>query len=192
MFRNRWPEWSGIRTLLGRLLNKADHGYLGAQILGRTVLNPFLDFHNRDWNKVKDTKLYQALLKASAAIAIHNFKWRRDRKRIDLEANFYAYILFFIDNIQDWSRYSTTAAKWPRFWLADFSTDASNQTIKIDYKLHHNSWNSSMEKRVKRGLKEKREAVMTLKNPKNKLGIKIEVTFKNLYPKIEESITHLI
>jgi hypothetical protein len=180
----------GADKLLRRLKQKLDHGYIGAIILSSAVLKSLLYYFNGNWDKVESSKLYQALQAAIAAIAIHNFQYKMDRKRINIESNFFAYLLYLIDNIQDWSRSSAAVDEWPKYWLSSFERKDENLRIDIEYHLYHNSWTNSMEKRVAKGLRKKKKAVASLQPPSDPLGMTIAVKYKSSHPKINETIEH--
>lgn len=180
----------GADKLLNRLKQRLDHGYIGAIILSSAVLKSHLDYFNGNWDKVESSKLYQALQAAIAAIAIHNFQYKMDRKRVNLESNFYAYLLYLIDNIQDWSRSPAAVDEWPKYWLSSFERKDENLRIDIEYRLYHDSWTNSMEKRVNKGLRKKKEAVAGLQPPSDPLGMTIAVKYNSSHPKINETLEH--
>lgn len=177
------------KILLLKLRDDTDHGFLSAHILGRAILNPLIKQHKGNWEKITDSKLYKAMLKAIAAVALHNLRNNADRKKIKTVPNFYSFLLFLLDNVQDWSRFSTSAAQWPRFWLSNFQINANDYKIILTYRLFHTHWTQEMEKGVKKKLQDIKEAIDCIKDQKHKLGLSFEVHYKNLHPKIQETIT---
>lgn len=183
-------EMDRADKLLHRLKKGRDHGYVGAIILCSTVLKSHLARCKGNWDQVESSKLYRALQAAIAAIAVHNFKYKRDRKRISLESNFYAYLLYLIDNIQDWSRGCAGVGEWPKYWLRSFVRDDKNCRIEINYKLYHTSWTKLMERRINKGLREKKEAIASLQAPSHPLGMTVAVKYKSSHSKINETLEH--
>jgi len=176
--------------LLHRLKERLDHGYIGAIILSSTVLKSHLSYCKGNWDQVQSSKLYRALQAAIAAIAIHNFQYKRDRKIINLESNFYAYLLYLVDNIQDWSRSSVAVGEWPKYWLCSFERKDKDLRIDVGYHLYHHSWTKLMEKRVNKGLRKKKEAIASLQPPPEPLGMTIAVKYNSSHPKINETLEH--
>ena len=157
------------------LENAKDHGYVSSIIICRTVLGAYLK--ETDWASFRNDEIYRSLQYAMGAIALHNLREKEYQKQIAFSKNAYAYLLFMLDNIQDWSRVFTRMKKWPTYQLVQFTRNDYQGEISLDYYLRSDSWPDGMKERVDNSLKEKEATVNTLSGAGKPLGITIGVRY---------------
>ena len=147
-------EAKGILEILKKNL---DHGYMSALILGGNVT-----FSNTS-SFPTESMFKQAL----SAVALHNFhKYNSDIiEDLTFNNNPFAYFLFLIDNIQDWSRKIIQTPDWPTIFLQQFITKGKN--IKLDIVLRHDTWPDKLVQDVKEDITNIKERVLKKLNGPN-------------------------
>jgi hypothetical protein len=163
-------------------LSKEDnHGYVSSAVLYRSAIR-FLT-QTKTFKEVKASWLFTVLRTAIGAIAVHNLhKCKKEEiaenfKKIGFTSNPFAYLLFLLDNIQDWSRPSLSHKDWPVYNLASFSS--SDSTVKLDYCLTHDDWTDAIINNVKDSLSEKKQHLQGVKGPRPRVGIDLRVSFES-------------
>ncbi|MCK5158159.1 MAG: hypothetical protein KAR08_03315, partial [Candidatus Heimdallarchaeota archaeon] len=111
-----------IQKLIDKFVDDANHGYVSSIILCNILLDVVINDLS-DPNKFKDDWLFNKLNFIAGAISLHSLdiKDRKYIRKISFEDNPYAYILFLIDNIQDWSRAIVPNTKYAEYQLKDFN-----------------------------------------------------------------------
>ena len=156
-----------------------NHGYVSAVILCQTLINRLASEIPSE--KMEKSWIYDVLRMATGAIALHAISQIKKQEvnsyinRISFKLNPYAYLLFLVDNIQDWSRAVPNSDEWPIYNLTDFSS--SDDEIRLHYALEHNRWTDSMRKRVLTSVREKKVLVQAPSGPAPPVGSKAVVTF---------------
>lgn len=159
-------------------LKKEDnHGYVSAIIL----CNILIEFWCKDstYTAIRKKKKFKALKLAIGAIASHALSKSSVNKyveNISFNLNPYAYILFLMDNIQDWSRPVSHNDNWPTYTLNDFEFE--NNIFKLSYFLKHDKWKDKISNNVKKSIEEKNILLNLPENPKPELGITVSVSFE--------------
>lgn len=145
------------KVILEILEKNLDHGYMSALILGGNVT-----FSNTS-SFPTESMFKQAL----SAVALHNFhKYNSDIiKDLTFNNNPFAYFLFLIDNIQDWSRKIIQTPDWPTIFLQKFITKGKN--IKLDIVLRHDTWPDKLVQDVKGDITNMKERVLQKLNGPN-------------------------
>ncbi len=145
------------KVILEILEKNLDHGYMSALILGGNVT-----FSNTSAFPT-ESMFKQAL----SAVALHNFhKYNSDIiEDLTFNNNPFAYFLFLIDNIQDWSRKIIQTPDWPTIFLQQFITKGKN--IKLDIVLRHDTWPDKLVQDVKEDITNIKERVLKKLNGPN-------------------------
>jgi len=176
----------GYAAEIGKLLSLADnHGYVSAMILARTVLTRDVSLED-----MRKSGTFDCMMQAIGAIALHNLP--RDLvEKIQFDLNPFSYLLFLVDNIQDWARSPEFPNEWPIYHLSTFKGEANTTTFK--YVLSHEKWTPEMKERVEQSLQQKHELIETAKSPSEQFGYKLLIKFESndgteLCPQIEKRI----
>lgn len=168
----------------GFLENENNHGYVSATILGRTALKDSV--RSEDGVLVfKEDKLEQ-LKQAMGAVSVHAIdlsgeiaaKEKKEAiiRKISFKKNPFAYILFIIDNIQDWSRAIIPNPKHADYQLNDFRM--TDNYLKIGYVMYHENWDDNIRNGFKDALDVKRKLISLPKRLSPRFGFRIEVSYR--------------
>ena len=133
---------------------KNTHGYVSAIILFRTMFKAL--WKDKSLVDVEKLSIYKMVSTAMGSIAVHDLRNDQENyiRSIDFSVNPFAYLLFIIDNIQDWSRTNTPTEDWPVYNLLNFSIEGNN--IKIEHVLSHTAWTDKIRKNVAQSLENKK------------------------------------
>lgn len=162
----------------GVLLNAEEwnHGYVSAIMVCRNYIK-YLS--NKGWYGKKEEKWrIDILKKITGAIALHAMPFKDVRSYISLISfnhNPLAYLLYVVDQLQEWSREIRPSLKWPTYCLVDIFYH--NSDITFDYILEHEKWNGSMKTRVRESLHDKQLMIHLPIKPDPLIGIKININF---------------
>jgi hypothetical protein len=115
---------------------------------------------------------------ALAAICLHDLPSVLDKyiRKIDFWRNPYAYLLFIIDNLQDWFRNLRPNEEWPSYNLLKISR-TENQ-LELSYILTHEKWTKDMEHSAKGAVRKKFERLNMMARPNPPLHFQIAVDFR--------------
>lgn len=151
------------------------HSYVSALILARSYIN-YLST-SKKWENKKELWRTQLLKKVAAAIALHALPSSREDliNKISFDLNPVAYILFLVDNIQDWNRSLRPSEKHPTYILTDYTS--SGKEISIGYTLEHGRWKKKMVTDAKNYIADKQKKFKALKPPRRSLNISIFLRF---------------
>ena len=113
---------------------------------------------------------------AAAAIALHAIQRQKKEfiNKINFQSNPLAYLLFLVDNLQEWNR-SLRPSDWPSYTLNAFTTE--HDTITLDYNVYHEQWTPAMRKKVKKFLIEKKNIMKLAIGPNPPVALKIIMQF---------------
>jgi hypothetical protein len=159
----------------GKISEEKIHGFAGAAVLCGKCFQSWrtsgLTAKALDYD-VKTLKL------ALAAICLHDLTNDLDTyiRRIDFWRNPYAYLLFLIDNLQDWFRNLRPNEKWPSYNLLKIGR-TENQ-LELSYILTHEKWTKDMEHSAKGSVREKFERLHMMARPRPPLHFRIAVDFR--------------
>jgi hypothetical protein len=151
------------------------HGYTGATILCGKCLQSWqtsgLTAKALDYN-AKTLKL------ALAAICLHDLPNDLDMyiRKIDFWRNPYAYLLFLIDNLQDWFRNLRPNEEWPSYNLLKIGK--TENRLELSYILTHENWTKDMEDSVKGSVRKKFGRLKMMTKPNPPLHFQIAVDFR--------------
>lgn len=159
-----------------RLLKKTDnHGYISAIIFCRL----YIDYlSNEGWYGLSSEKWrIDDMKKVASAISLHAIPLKNKSfiKKINYNTNPILFLLFLVDNFQEWNRSLRLSDKWPAYSLKNFG--ASSNSIDLSYTLYHEKWDKPMVKRVQASLKDKATLLLQPKLPKPSLDLKITAYF---------------
>lgn len=174
-------EEEDARRINAVLRKEDNHGYVSAAVLCRSAMT-FL-VQDKSFQDISQSWVYSSLKTAIGAIALHSLHGVTDKdiqgfiKQIDFNLNAYAFVLFLIDNIQDWSRPFANVQDYPEYNLVGFSY--SGDEVRLDYILTHDDWTSDMKEEANNYLVTKRELLQAPKGPEPSLGIEVRVTFES-------------
>jgi hypothetical protein len=166
---------SDADQLVIELRKGKNHGYVSAMILYNSVLNELLA-HDQ-WNTVKNSEMFNSLRYAAGAVALHNARTLEHRRLLGAGRNRYAYLLFILDNIQDWSRVFQSFGGRPTFQLVQFYLDVANSTMSLDYYLRCEPWNSDAESNIKNAIEERRRMILAPIPVASPLGVNVVVRY---------------
>ena len=164
------------KEVVDSLINNSIHGYASALILCKKYFEylskaKLYGLAHEDWR-------INILQYAASAIAIHATKKEDIINQISFENNPISYLLFLVDNLQEWSRTLRPNDKYASYNLDSFSFDENPSTIYLNYILTHEKWEKSVIKDVKASLEEKRLLLSSwLSPPINTYNLKIQASF---------------
>jgi len=163
------------------LRKEVNHGYVSGAVLCRSAVLSLLQ--DKSINQVKRSWLFGSLKRAIGAIALHALHRvgdndvRKFTEKISFDLNPYAYLLFLMDNIQDWSRPFTNVKDWPTYELTRFSLAGKN--IKLDYVLSFDNWTTPKKDETRESLRARKELILKAQKPRPPFGIELTVTFES-------------
>jgi hypothetical protein len=162
-----------LRNLEGKHSRKV-HGYAGAIVLCGKC---FEAWQAKGMTSVKVESVV-ALKTAMAAICLHDMPnaLRKYITRMTFRDNPYAYLLFLVDNLQDWFRNLRPSAEWPSYNL--LQVDRVDGGLGLLYLLTHEKWTNDMEHRVRRSIEEKSRRLKLLTSPSPSLRFEIKAVFR--------------
>jgi len=174
-----------IQKIIDTLIDEKKHGYISAVVLCRTLIKRLLESNDHDISKVKQLPLYHAMVKAMGAIAVHDLPKKKENTKIrelileniSFKNNPYAFLLFTIDNIQDWSRDVVGSEIYPLYSLEKLSIVASN--IELEYVLRFDKWDNKLKDNIIDDNQQKEKLINTTKKPEPLLGMNIILIFRN-------------
>ncbi len=167
---------SETKKIRNSLLKENNHGLISAVLLYRSCLEAFLK--KRDWQGFKKSKLSDMLKLATTAITLHSLPKGLQHYigEIRIEKNPFAYLLFLVDNLQEWSRSLRRSDKWVSYSLTDFAS--CEDTVKLSYLVRHRGWIGRIERDFLKSLSEKRKRIDLLRRPKTPVGFTVHVEVK--------------
>jgi hypothetical protein len=157
-------------NILKSLSKENNHSYVSALLFCRTHLTQL-----SKTSSYHDTSSLQTK-KIAGAIALHALKESHYLEAIDFDRNPLAYLLFIIDNIQDWNRTLRPSPKWPSYSLSSINYEPDG--LCLSYYLDHENWNPTMVERVKKSLIEKDNILHLPKKPSQEFGFQIKISFE--------------
>ncbi len=177
-------EEDKVKELQLRLLNKPSHAYASSVLLSKAIIESLL--RGKSVDEVRQLWKFAAVKRAAAAIALHGLKsddkpekdYTYYIKKISFNKNPYAYLLFIIDNMQDWGRtlYIKKDKLWPEYILDSFQFISANDML-LDYHVVHDTWEEGIFEDVEKYLREKEEMLNMAIKPSFKLRIEIQLDF---------------
>lgn len=162
-----------------KLITDNDHAYVSAVMLSNILVKQLLKNNNDDYNHMKDSWQFDALKYAIGAIALHASKKNETIENLAFEKNPFAYLLFIIDNIQEWNRAVVNDIAWPIYTLTHFSVTDTNKEIKLNYMLNHDVWDKDMKDRIVISLKDKKDLLEKPSGPNPPLGLIFTLQFNS-------------
>lgn len=165
-----------VDKLIAKFVSSERHGYVSAKILCRTIIKELFADKYPALTKVNE-KLFHLLKLAMAATALHDIPSELHKyiSKLAFEKNPYAYLLFIIDNIQDWSRSIVPNPKFPEYNLLKVSI--TNDHLLIDYLLVLDNWTEDAIKHSEDEIIARHDLLSKLKPLKIQMNYGIEVNF---------------
>lgn len=150
-----------ISNLIDSFIKDKRHGFVSSKILCRTIASELLSSNPRVLSRT-NRRLLKLLHMAMAATALHDMPKSCNKyiKNISFEKNPYAYLLFIIDNIQDWSRGIVPDARFPEYNLRDVKINDNH--LSIDYQLSHENWTDALIKSAEDDIKSRKKILKLL------------------------------
>ncbi len=162
-----------------------DHGYVSALVLCQNVYRSI--FENKGCIGFPGSVISQSLQYAMSAVAVHNVASNEFLTKITHDKNIYAFLLFIIDNIQDWYRAHTYSDIYPNFHLVKFSRKDSDSEIVLEYIIVSENWTPTLVNSINENIIKKRELLQVPASIGKKLGFNISVKYHMIrQPKPEE------
>ena len=167
-----------INELQHQLITENNHGYVSAILLYKAIVQSMNEegTHSTSW-------MHNAVKKAIAAVCLHSLTIDEAKddsffiKRISFHRNPYAFLLFLIDNIQDWNRsnFPDIGDKWAEYFLDRFSVDSS--LITMNYRINHERWEDQDRIMVNKFLINKKKMLEMIIPHPEKMNITVRVNF---------------
>lgn len=137
-----------------------NHGYASALCFLRHF---FIDYDSRhSLSNVTSLDPYQdpsmiSVLRIAGAMALHALKHNEGQtfsppSAISCQKNPYAYLLYLVDNIQDWGRTLFMSERYPDYHLTNIAHDDKDFSLKI--KPHHENWDDEVIRNTENHLEE--------------------------------------
>jgi hypothetical protein len=161
--------------LIQELKKEKDHGFISALLLCKNIIQSDLR-KKTTWSSFKRKNIYKSMKFAMAAISLHNTHDQNIQTKITIDNNIYAFLLYFIDNIQDWHRSFLPSTEHPFYRFVGFGKSYDSSSIYLDYLLTSDSWPDGMVDNVKKGIDARKIAIHAPINIK-KLGITVEIRY---------------
>lgn len=158
----------------------ANHGYVSALILCRTIFHGFLSQSHETPESFALSTMKKILFLAAGAIAVHSLDDLVDngsyfRKKISFEKNPMAFVLYIVDNLQDWNRLDLEDKNYPEFHLFNFEKHLKK--IDIHFLLHHEEWTDQLKASQKTFLEDKQKTLTKAQPPSPTVGTSIVVKY---------------
>lgn len=166
-----------VQILIDKFTDDANHGYVSSIILCNILLDVVAN-NIPDPDELKDDWLFKKLGFMAGAISLHSLdlKDKEYIKEISFDHNPYAYVLFLIDNIQDWSRAIVPNTKYAEYKLKDFSI--SDRELSLSYILSHDLWTDQVRVDAKKDILNRSAKLKCLPKLSTKFNYKINVSFQ--------------
>ncbi len=163
-------------SILELLKKENNHGYISSLILCKTYINYLSE--TRKWQHKEELWRINMLKYAAAAISLHALPKENPEfiEMISCNLNPLAYMLFLVDNLQDWHRSLRPHNEYPIYSLNNFDTTSSNSII-LEYNLYHEDWSDSRLEETKKYIKGQANLIDQAKKPNPKANINIIVKF---------------
>jgi hypothetical protein len=151
------------------------HGCSAATLLCARCLQ---SWGERDLSAATRDRDMSRLKLSMAAICLHDQSdtLRRHSAKIEFRRNPYAYILFLIDNLQDWSRDLRRYEGWPSYNLV--GVEEGGGKLGLSYILTYDKWTPEIVQKAIDSIGEKSEALALLATPDPSLNFRIDARFR--------------
>jgi hypothetical protein len=170
------------------LREEDNHGWVSAAILFKSAIE---SMGSTRGSSIETWDMLPSLRKAMGAIAVHNLHKSEKKEyvsKIGLSENPFAFLLFFTDSIQDWSR-SSSDESWPVYSLKSLSVIDDKLCLK--YILDHDRWTAGMHKKALEGLEEKCVFLNKLKGPEPGIHLTVQIDYESSDGVVRHSIPFL-
>jgi hypothetical protein len=162
---NSQAEIEIIEEIVQEITNSQNHGYIGGLLLYSIFRKS-----GKQWQK----KIESGLPDAMSAVAMHDLK-QKHAWYLSFDTNPYAYLLFLLDNLQDWGRSNASSGKFADFHLVGFHQEACTMNLYIE--ATHELWNKDTEKAIKKFIIDKIELLSAPNKPSTEFGFKIIINY---------------
>jgi len=165
-----------VVELIAKLIKYKKHGYVSAKILCRTFLKNLYSKQYPIFDK-KTKKLDEILKLSLAAITLHDLPddCHKFIPNISFDKNPYAWLLFVIDNVQDWSRAIIPSTLHPDYHLMGLSI--TEKGVSISYLLRMDHWEAAGIERMEKELMKRKKLLKQLVKSDNAFDFCVDVTF---------------
>lgn len=182
----RFIDIEDANAVLDVLKTKNNHGFLSAVLITKLLYKQYTDEFGA---RFKDQWEYDSLELAVGAIALHAIDFakagRNIFKQADSKKNIFAYLLFIVDNIQDWDRNIFEGNKYPEYFLRNVLLGTND--ITLEYYITHEKWNTSFEKEAI-SFVETKELLKSVFPPPG-IDITVNVLFKSEDGSVDKRVT---
>jgi hypothetical protein len=115
---------------------------------------------------------------AMAAICLHDLPDTHKRYigKIDFHRNPYAWMLFLVDNLQDWNRDLRPNEEWPSYNLVRVHEEHGG--LGLSYVLTHEKWTPTLEEKAVKSIEEKSQRLQLIARPDPQLNFQIKASFR--------------
>lgn len=175
-----------------KLVGNDVHGYASSILLCQNILKKLLA--EKSFSEIEQDWIYKALLKAMGGIALHGLgpKDRLEENspplitKLNFSKNPFCYLLFLVDNIQDYNRSNFPNENYPEYFLKEFESSATDKRFRLVYSVRHENWSDDVKEKAKNFIDEKRVIFDLLPEPTPLCGVEIIVKYELSYGKFEE------
>lgn len=160
------------------LAKKRDHGVASAAMLARSTLGKLVK--SGDPTCIEASPVFHPLLLSVGAVAVHNAKPHEDPEIVNSIAfnrNPYAYVLFAMDKIQDWSRMLIPDEDYPDYILTKFHA-ADDGRIELSYNVVHRTWPPKVRNSFRKEVKKREDMFGKIERNASALGVSVHVKFQ--------------
>ncbi len=165
------------------------HGYLGAIILARNVIQHGLNSNNYNWSSFKSSALFRMLLHAMVAVFFHDMNETDWWRNLTPENNLIAFLLCITDQFQEWDRSTRQEEAWPECDLEDVILDDEEGHIRLIHHLHHKGWKDEVKENIRKAFNGKRNALQKLDSTNPSLGLRFTLEYNSDCDEIKEEIS---
>jgi hypothetical protein len=157
------------------------HGYPGAVVLCGKYFQSWQTKGLKAKTFAFDIK---SLKLAASAICLHDLPgvFNKYIRKIDFHRNPYAYLLFLVDNLQEWFRNLRPNEEWPSYNLLKIGR--TRNRLELSYILTHEKWTEIMEHEARSSIRRKFQRLDMMSKPKPALRFQIAVDFRTNHGKL--------
>ena len=111
------------------------------------------------FDKLVVTPYFKQIEYAMTAMCLHTTDDVNIYKQINIKKNPYAYLLFLVDNLQDWSRIFETSPEWPIYQLYGFQLKEESMQVHLKYLLKSDTWSPTVLENSNQSYTQKKELI---------------------------------
>ena len=178
-------DYNGAMGLVQTIAAERDnHGYISSLLVGHALYPP----ENYEVpgiftpDKLRSIHLYRLVL---AAIALHHIKadtpeHKNIIKKIKYTTNPFAYLLFIMDNVQEWGRLSGIHVNDPTPMTFLTNCETKGMQITLTFVTRHDLWETKIRQKILKGIKAAKQRLKIPIGPGSGMKLKILYYFNDI------------